>query len=99
MKQKELEVAKEKEKVKEFEEQVKKHKEYEENRHKVLGAGVEELKSNLEFKDMKFKDEKMKFNPTLEAEGKELIRESQLVQSTAVALPAVNTSDLKQMVD
>ena len=48
---------------------------------------------------MKFKDQKMKFNPTLEAEGKELIRESQLVQSNTVALPAVNTSDLKQLVD
>lgn len=47
---------------------------------------------------MKFKNEKMKFNPPLAAEGKDLVRESQLVQSKDVALPFVNTADLKPLV-
>lgn len=49
MKEKELELTKEKEKVKEMEERVKKHKEFEEGRQKMLKDGVDELKTNLDF--------------------------------------------------
>ena len=64
---------------------------------KVLADGVDELKGNLEFKDMKFGNKTMKFYSAAQKQS----GGHQESQSLAVLPPAtsMSTEDLKDIVD